>query len=168
VGDILALGRESPCQLAFLSACQAGVAGGKSAYIDEYGGLPTALRLGGVASVVSSLWEVDEGFTALYTDLFYARLPSAHADPVTVVRQVGRDLREARKPVVLRRLGPARRPGPCLQSANRAGAGGLPGQDRGGTRRLYLRPPLGMGVVLRKRRRRPQPRRTSRTERRMA
>jgi CHAT domain-containing protein len=104
VGDILALGREAPCQLAFLSACQAGVAGGKSAYIDEYGGLPAALRLGGVASVVCSLWEVDEGFTALYTDLFYARLPAGQTDPVTVVRQVGRELREARKPDVLRRL----------------------------------------------------------------
>jgi CHAT domain-containing protein len=104
VGDILALGRESPCQLAFLSACQAGVAGGKSAYIDEYGGLPAALRLGGVASVVCSLWEVDEGFTALYTDLFYARMPAGHADPVMVVRRVGRDLREARKPDVLQRL----------------------------------------------------------------
>ena len=78
--------------------------GGKSAYIDEYGGLPAALRLGGVASVVCSLWEVDEGFTALYTDLFYACLPAGQADPVTVVRQVGRDLREARKPDVLRRL----------------------------------------------------------------
>ena len=104
VGDILALGRESPCQLAFLSACEAGVAGGNLAYIDEYGGLPAALRLGGVASVVCSLWEVDEGFTALYTDLFYARLPAGQADPVTVVRQVGRDLRKARKPDVLRRL----------------------------------------------------------------
>lgn len=75
VGDILAKGRQSPCQLAFLSAYQAGVAGGKSAYIDEYGGLPAALRLGGVVSVVCSLWEVEEGFTALYADKFYARLP---------------------------------------------------------------------------------------------
>ena len=104
VGDILAQGRESPCQLAFLSACQAGVAGGKSAYIDEYGGLPAALRLGGVASVVCSLCEVDEGFTSLYADMFYARLPAGRADPVAVVRQVSRDLREARKPEVLRRL----------------------------------------------------------------
>jgi CHAT domain-containing protein len=104
VGDILAQGRESPCQLAFLSACQAGVAGGKSAYIDEYGGLPAALRLGGVASVVCSLWEVDEGFTSLYTAMFYAHLPAGPADPVAVVRQVGRDLREAHKPEVLRRL----------------------------------------------------------------
>ena len=50
------------------------------------------------------MWEVDEGFTALYTDLFYARLPAGHTDPVTVVRQVGQDLREARKPDVLRHL----------------------------------------------------------------
>jgi hypothetical protein len=104
VGDILAQGRESPCQLAFLSACQAGVAGGKSAYIDEYGGLPAALRLGGVVSVVCSLWEVDEGFTSLYTAMFYAHLAAGRADSVAVVRQVARDLREARKPEVLLRL----------------------------------------------------------------
>jgi CHAT domain-containing protein len=54
--------------------------------------------------VVCSLWEVDEGFTSLYAAMFYAHLPAGRADPVAVVRQVGRDLREARKPEVLRRL----------------------------------------------------------------
>jgi CHAT domain len=104
VGDILALGQQSPCRLAFLSACESGVAGGKSSYVDEYGGLPAALRLGGIDSLVCSLWELDEGFTALYADLFYQQLPTGRIDPVAVVRQVGRWLREARKPTVLQRL----------------------------------------------------------------
>lgn len=110
VGDILALGQRSPCRLAFLSACSSGTAGGRSAYIDEYGGLPSALRLGGVTTLVCSLWEVDEGFTALYADLFYEHLSVGAAswtgviDPVAAVRQTSRWLREARKPEVLRRL----------------------------------------------------------------
>ena len=104
VSDMLALGQRSPCRFAFLSACESGVAGGKSAYIDEYGGLPAALRLGGVGSLVCSLWEVDEGFTALYADMFYAQLSAGRIDLVATVRQVGRWLREARKPEVLQRL----------------------------------------------------------------
>jgi hypothetical protein len=104
VGDILALGQRSPCRFAFLSACESGVAGGKSSYIDEYGGLPAALRLGGVNSLICSLWEVDEGFTALYADLFYTLVAADRIDPVDLVRQVGRWLREARKPEILQRL----------------------------------------------------------------
>jgi CHAT domain-containing protein len=104
VSDMLALGQRSPCRFAFLSACESGVAGGKSAYIDEYGGLPAALRLGGVSSLVCSLWEVDEGFTALYADMFYAQLSAGRIDLVAAVRKVGRWLREARKPEVLQRL----------------------------------------------------------------
>jgi CHAT domain-containing protein len=104
VGDILALGQRSECRFAFLSACESGVAGGKSSYVDEYGGLPAALRLGGIDSLVCSLWEVDEGFTALYADLFYEQLPAGRADPVAVVRQAGQWLREARKQEVLQRL----------------------------------------------------------------
>lgn len=104
VSDILALGQAMPCQLAFLSACESGIAGGNSAYIDEYGGLPAALRLGGSGSVVCSMWDVDEGFTAIYVDRFYRELLAGYRDPVTVVRQVSRWFREARKPDVLRAL----------------------------------------------------------------
>jgi hypothetical protein len=105
VGDILlAVGQRPSCRFAFLSACESGVAGGKSSYIDEYGGLPAALRLGGVESLVCSLWDVDEGFTALYADIFYAQLPAGRIDPVAAVRQASRWLREANKPQVLQRL----------------------------------------------------------------
>jgi hypothetical protein len=104
VSDMLALGQTMPCQLAFLSACESGIAGGSSAYIDEYGGLPAALRLGGSDSVVCSMWDVDEGFTAIYVDRFYRELLAGHRDPVTIVRQVSRWFRQAPKPDVLRAL----------------------------------------------------------------
>jgi hypothetical protein len=105
-GDILAAGQDSPCEVAFLSACSSGTAGGRSSYTDEYGGLPAALRLGGVRTVVCSLWEVEEGLAALFADLFYEYLASADglADPATAARQAGHWLRDARKPEVLARL----------------------------------------------------------------
>jgi hypothetical protein len=103
-GDIVASGQSTQCRFAFLSACESGVAGGESSYVDEYGGLPAALRLGGIDGVVCSLWQVDEGFTALYVDLFYARLAAGHTDPVAVARHVSRWLRQASKPEVLERL----------------------------------------------------------------
>jgi len=104
VGDILAMGQSMPCRLAFLSACESGAAGGSSAYIDEYGGLPAALRLGGVGSVVCSMWDVDEGFTALYVDRFYCEVLAGQDDPVTILRQVSRWFREMRKADVLTAL----------------------------------------------------------------
>jgi hypothetical protein len=104
VSDILALGQTMPCRLSFLSACESGIAGGSSAYIDEYGGLPAALRLGGSGSVVCSMWDVDEGFTAIYVDRFYRELLAGHRDPVAILRQVSRWFREARKPEVLQAL----------------------------------------------------------------
>lgn len=60
-----------------------------------------------MTTLVCSLWEVDEGFTALYADLFYERLSGGDPgllNPVSAVRQTGRWLRAARKPDVLRRL----------------------------------------------------------------
>ncbi len=104
-GDILVSGRATRCRFAFLSACESGVAGGKSSDVDEYGGLPAALRLGGVDSLVCSLWPVDEGFTALYVDLFYAQLSDGRNDPVVVARQVSKWLRQASKHDVLEYLG---------------------------------------------------------------
>src|SRR5229473_7267699 len=104
VGDILAMGQSMPCRLAFLSACESGAAGGSSAYIDEYGGLPAALRLGGVGSVVCSMWDVDEGFTALYVDRFYCEVLAGQDDPVTILRQVSKWFREMRKADVLTAL----------------------------------------------------------------
>jgi CHAT domain len=72
-GDVL-VGREPiACRFAFLSACESGVASGASD-IDEYGGLPVALRLGGAETLVCSLWVVSQGFAAIYVDRFYQEL----------------------------------------------------------------------------------------------
>jgi CHAT domain-containing protein len=105
-GDILAAGQDSPCEIAFLSACSSGTAGGRSSYVDEYGGLPAALRLGGVSAAVCSLWEVDEGLAALFADLFYEYLagPGGLTDPVAAARRAGHWLRGARKAEALERL----------------------------------------------------------------
>jgi hypothetical protein len=103
-GDILALGAEVACRFAFLSACASGVAGGESSYVDEYGGLPSALRLAGVSCVVCSLWSVDEGFTASYADIFYDQIAAGMSDLGAAVRHTRRWLREARKADVILRL----------------------------------------------------------------
>lgn len=102
--DILALGLEAACRLVFLSACASGIAGGESSYTDEYGGLPAALRLAGVSAVICSLWPVDEGFTALYADVFYEQLEGGTADLAAAVRQTRHLLRTAGKADVTRRL----------------------------------------------------------------
>ena len=102
--DILALGPEAACRLAFLSACASGVAGGESSYVDEYGGLPAALRLAGVSGVVCSLWSVDEGFTALYADLFYEQIAAGTTDLSAAVGKTRRWLRDARQADVTERL----------------------------------------------------------------
>jgi len=88
-GDLMLGDAAGECALAFLSACEAGMGSGR--FIDEYGGLPAALELGGVRTVVSSMWPVSEPFTALYVELFYAELARAGegtTDVTAVVRSV--------------------------------------------------------------------------------
>jgi hypothetical protein len=72
-GDMLVGRQRIAYRFAFLSACESGVAGA-APDIDEYGGLPVALRLGGVETLVCSRWVVSEGFAALYVDRFYEEL----------------------------------------------------------------------------------------------
>jgi CHAT domain-containing protein len=69
-GDIMIQQSLSKCSLAFLSACEAGV-GSLSIEIDEYSGLPSALQLAGVKTVICSLWPVEDILATLYVDLFY-------------------------------------------------------------------------------------------------
>ena len=60
------------CRLAVLSACRTGlgnVAGGQGVL-----GLQRAFHRAGVATVVASLWDVDDFTTALLMDQFYANL----------------------------------------------------------------------------------------------
>lgn len=123
VGDILALGERSACRLAFLSACSSGTAGGRSAYIDKYGGLPAALRLGGVTTLVCSLWEVDEGFTAPLSPgtPYQVKLPSTSSAARSTAARTARYSSSGWP-------GAARRPAPpawgrlsCTRGTSRAG-----------------------------------------------
>lgn len=103
-GDMFLNASSAHCNLAFLSSCESGVAGGASSYVDEYGGLSAALRFAGVRNVVSSNWSVSESFAALYVDRFYKELAAGHADIVQIVRRVATWLREVDKAEVLDRL----------------------------------------------------------------
>jgi hypothetical protein len=88
-GDLMLGDAAGECALAFLSACEAGMGSGR--FIDEYGGLAAALELGGVRTVVSSMWPVSEPFTAVYVELFYRELAEAgegSIDLTAVVRSV--------------------------------------------------------------------------------
>ncbi len=77
------------CALAVLSACDSG-AGTFSGDTDEHAGLPAALALTGVGTLVSTMWPVSEGLTALYCDLLYRELAASPTGPVDVVALVRR------------------------------------------------------------------------------
>lgn len=97
-GDIMVQESLRHCRLAFLSACESGTVG-FAVDIDEYSGLPAALQLAGVSTIVSTLWPVSDVLTALYVDLFYeeiARSPQ-HANIPAVVMKVGKKLQTMKK-----------------------------------------------------------------------
>ena len=102
-GDIMLEESLKNCKLAFLSACESGVDRGIDSNLDEYSGLPAALQLAGVSSVVSTLWPVSDVLTMLYVDLFYDLLVKYH-QPVniaSVIRNVGERLRCMKKEEVV-------------------------------------------------------------------
>jgi CHAT domain-containing protein len=109
-GDLSVDDRLSRCALAVLSACESGA--GSFSELDEYAGLPAAMQLAGVNTLLCTMWPVADPFAALYVDLFYDELARAGrtVDVVAVnralarrVRQMGRD--EAR--AILLRLADA-------------------------------------------------------------
>ena len=93
--DILVEDTFSNCALAFLGACQAGQAALR-ADIDEGLGLPGALQIAGVNSVISALWPVDDAAALVFARLFYGRLAAAttdtHVDVEDVLRACRREL----------------------------------------------------------------------------
>ena len=97
-GDILTQRPLRKCKLAFLSACEAG-GGSIEVEIDEYSGLPAALQLAGVSTIISSMWPVSDALSALYVDLFYRALARARqpANVAAIVRHVSRRLRHITK-----------------------------------------------------------------------
>ncbi|MEA3277098.1 MAG: CHAT domain-containing protein [Pseudomonadota bacterium] len=96
-GDLMVSSSVMNCSLAFLSACSTGL-GGMLSHA-ERAGLPAALQMAGISTVVCSLWPVSDRFTALYVDLFYEALAAAEPsiDVATLVRQVGRQLQKMKR-----------------------------------------------------------------------
>lgn len=74
-GDLMVQRSFESCELALLSACSTS-SGGLGNY-QEAGGLPGALLLAGVSTIVATQWPVSDILSALYADLFYAELMAA-------------------------------------------------------------------------------------------
>jgi CHAT domain-containing protein len=87
------------CRLVVLSACEAGFGAGGTAMIDEMSGLPGALGLSGVTTVVAPLWPIPEDTGLLFTDFFYAALVDELSSPSspTGVADVARAAHVARR-----------------------------------------------------------------------
>jgi hypothetical protein len=89
-GDMAVSGALREVRLAVLSACQSG--GSELAFgSSEFSGLPAALRLAGVRSVVCTAWAVDDVVGALTGDLFWELLCAGTervVDLYAVARQV--------------------------------------------------------------------------------
>ncbi|HKE92880.1 MAG TPA: CHAT domain-containing protein, partial [Povalibacter sp.] len=71
-GDLMVQRAFERCELAFLSACS--TSSGGITELSEAGGLPGALLLAGVPTIVATQWPVSDMLSALYVDLFYAEL----------------------------------------------------------------------------------------------
>jgi tetratricopeptide (TPR) repeat protein len=74
-GDMLIESCFRECGLAFVSSCEAGAGGAPN--VDEFSGLPAALQLAGVSTVVSPLWPVGVEMAAVFAHLFYGELAQA-------------------------------------------------------------------------------------------
>lgn len=92
------------CRLAVLVACASGAGVGRA---DEArAGVPIALQLAGIDSVIGTYWEVEEGFAALWAESFYAGLLDAGArvDLAALVQRTGDELRTMSVAVARERL----------------------------------------------------------------
>jgi CHAT domain-containing protein len=75
--DILINDSLERCALAFLCACESGRTD-LSLEIDEAVGIPSSLEIGGVDTVVCTLWPVADVAALVFARLFYAELKAAH------------------------------------------------------------------------------------------
>jgi hypothetical protein len=85
--DLMLVEDLGACRLAVLVACSSG--SGLGGHDETQAGLPIALQLAGIDTVVATRWEVDEGFAALWADEFYAGLTG---DIAALVRRTGERL----------------------------------------------------------------------------
>ena len=93
VSDLMLAEGLDGCRLAILVACASGGGVGRSE--EAQAGMPVALQLAGVATVIATYWEVDEGLAALWADLFYAALVKAgtRVDLAALVNSTNYELR---------------------------------------------------------------------------
>ncbi|MFE6164473.1 CHAT domain-containing protein [Streptomyces sp. NPDC056486] len=84
--DLLLDDHLTECALAVLAGCETGGIGLEHA-IDEYTGLPAALQLAGVRTVVATGWRVSDRVAALWADLFYEELCCTDA-PMSIANAV--------------------------------------------------------------------------------
>ncbi len=110
-GDLLVDDSLSGCRMAFLSACEAGGGALAARDVDEAMGLPAAMHLAGVSTLICSLWPVSDIFTALYVDLFYEGFAAAGAriDVPELVGSVGSRMRDMTRADAAQRLAALRR-----------------------------------------------------------
>jgi CHAT domain-containing protein len=80
VGEITAAGDLTQCRLAVLTACDAAAATNGPDLLDESSGLPAALMLAGVDTVVAPLRPIAEDTALLFADRFYDILTADEPD----------------------------------------------------------------------------------------
>ncbi|MBE9215820.1 CHAT domain-containing protein, partial [Plectonema cf. radiosum LEGE 06105] len=73
----------SNCRLVSISACESGFTDYTSTS-DEYIGLPSGFIRAGAASIVSSLWAVDDFSTAILMIKFYENIPNSNNMPIAL------------------------------------------------------------------------------------
>lgn len=105
-GDILVQGTLDGCALAFLCACSSGL--GSIEALDEATGLPAALDLAGVRSIVGTGWPVQDALSVLFADEFYAHLLSPTSggtiDLVSATRRAAATIRDMGRDEALARI----------------------------------------------------------------
>jgi hypothetical protein len=105
-GDLMVQRSFESCELAFLSACSTGAGG--LGMIEETDGIPAALLLAGVSTIVATQWPVSDVLSALFVDLFYADLAAGAGhgplDVTTVARKAAAALRAMTRDGVIARL----------------------------------------------------------------
>jgi hypothetical protein len=114
-GDIAVSGALRDLRLAVLSACQSG-GGGLHTGSDEFVGLPSAMTLAGVRSILCTAWAVDDVLSAVTADLLWELLSSRQSrvvDLYAVVREVRGRLATMAAEEVRRRVDRLRRSAPA-------------------------------------------------------
>lgn len=81
--DILVEEAFEDCGVAFLGACESGQSALRTD-VDEAVGLPSALRIAGIGTVICTLWPVGDVAALLFAQLFYRRLAQEGAGVVDI------------------------------------------------------------------------------------